>query len=493
MQDRKVVRRRRAVFAVLVLLSMGLLTAAFGESPGPARDDPARGAGGAVADRVRRQPARSSRSATRSTGSATRSTRKDENEQLEAEVETLRRRPRRSPEGHPRHRAAPGHRGRPARRPVSPRAGRRDGARDRAIARPAWYSTVQINKGSGDGVRVDQPVIAGDGLAGKVTETTGGTATVALITDADQRGVGRRSCRTARAVCSGPGRQPGGPAARLRRARRGGGGGLTVVTSGLHARRGSSRCSRAGSRSEGDAASTLDELELYQRVHVEPVRRLQADRLSSRCSPPARPRGVAPRSSRDRLRPAPSCASASSSSLAVVLQISCVGSDPHLRRHARPDPARGRRRGALRRQRAGRRRPASSAGLLFDLALAAMTGAPRSCSPRRLRSRPLPRAARPGARPDADPGRRGRHAGYLVAYGGRDLHARAWRPRSARSCCATRGHRAPERAARAAGLLAARQASCAPALVSDPMARAPSPAHPRDRPARPPRPRGLGH
>jgi rod shape-determining protein MreC len=46
-----------------------------------------------------------------------------------------------------------------------------------------WYSTVTIDKGRGDGIRVDQPVINGDGLVGKVTAVSGGTATVTLITD----------------------------------------------------------------------------------------------------------------------------------------------------------------------------------------------------------------------------------------------------------------------------------------------------------------------
>ena len=46
-----------------------------------------------------------------------------------------------------------------------------------------WYSTVTIDSGRSDGIRVDQPVISGDGLVGKVTAVTGGTATVTLITD----------------------------------------------------------------------------------------------------------------------------------------------------------------------------------------------------------------------------------------------------------------------------------------------------------------------
>jgi rod shape-determining protein MreC len=63
------------------------------------------------------------------------------------------------------------------------------GSSDRLQARiiwkspTAWYSTVQINKGRGEGVRRNQPVITGDGLVGKITSVNGGTATVTLITD----------------------------------------------------------------------------------------------------------------------------------------------------------------------------------------------------------------------------------------------------------------------------------------------------------------------
>ena len=46
-----------------------------------------------------------------------------------------------------------------------------------------WYATIQIDKGRDDGIRVNQPVITAKGLAGKIVATTGGTARVALITD----------------------------------------------------------------------------------------------------------------------------------------------------------------------------------------------------------------------------------------------------------------------------------------------------------------------
>jgi rod shape-determining protein MreC len=57
----------------------------------------------------------------------------------------------------------------------------------RVVARSptVWYSTVTIDKGSSDGVHVDDPVVAALGLAGKVTQTTPNTSQVTLITDSD--------------------------------------------------------------------------------------------------------------------------------------------------------------------------------------------------------------------------------------------------------------------------------------------------------------------
>lgn len=55
----------------------------------------------------------------------------------------------------------------------------------RVIARSptVWNSTVTVDVGSGEGVRVDDPVISGDGLVGLVASTEGGSAQVRLITD----------------------------------------------------------------------------------------------------------------------------------------------------------------------------------------------------------------------------------------------------------------------------------------------------------------------
>jgi rod shape-determining protein MreC len=46
-----------------------------------------------------------------------------------------------------------------------------------------WYGQVTINKGTADGVRVDHPVVTGEGLIGRVSFASRSTAVVRLITD----------------------------------------------------------------------------------------------------------------------------------------------------------------------------------------------------------------------------------------------------------------------------------------------------------------------
>ena len=60
-----------------------------------------------------------------------------------------------------------------------------------------WYSTATIDKGSGAGVKMNDPVVTGDGLAGRITDVTHGTAEVTLITD-------DRSAVSARVLPDGP-------------------------------------------------------------------------------------------------------------------------------------------------------------------------------------------------------------------------------------------------------------------------------------------------
>ncbi|HEX5224204.1 MAG TPA: rod shape-determining protein MreC [Solirubrobacteraceae bacterium] len=46
-----------------------------------------------------------------------------------------------------------------------------------------WYSTVTIDKGSGDGIHLNDPVVNGEGLVGKVAEVAPDAAQIDLITD----------------------------------------------------------------------------------------------------------------------------------------------------------------------------------------------------------------------------------------------------------------------------------------------------------------------
>jgi len=46
-----------------------------------------------------------------------------------------------------------------------------------------WYATIEVDKGSQDGVHVDDPVVGGGGLAGKVTTAAANVSVVTLITD----------------------------------------------------------------------------------------------------------------------------------------------------------------------------------------------------------------------------------------------------------------------------------------------------------------------
>ena len=60
-----------------------------------------------------------------------------------------------------------------------------DPVTSRVIARSPteWSADVLIDAGSGEGVRVDDPVVNGDGLVGTVSAVTGGSAKVTLIAD----------------------------------------------------------------------------------------------------------------------------------------------------------------------------------------------------------------------------------------------------------------------------------------------------------------------
>jgi rod shape-determining protein MreC len=266
--DSKVVRRRRAALAVFIGLSVVMLTAYFGESPNGVFHTLQRGAQAALA------PFETG------TGRALKPFRdlfgwfgdtidaKGENDRLQGEVESLRKR---LAEADTAERDANQLRGlvKLGRDQTFPRGTDELAARVIAHSPTVWYSTVKIDKGSSDGVRKDQPVIAAGGLAGKVTSVTGGTSEVTLITDASSNVSAQVMPNGANGIVRP---ELGKPEDLLldfiqkgKRVTKG----TTVVTSGFKSSNVESRFPRGipiGRVSKVD----LDEVELYQRVHVQP-------------------------------------------------------------------------------------------------------------------------------------------------------------------------------------------------------------------------------
>lgn len=180
MYRRKVLRRRRAALAVFVALSIAILTAYFGESGGGFFHALQRGAQEAFAP-IETGTSRALGPVADLFGWAGNA--QDQNEELQKEVQRLRgdlaeaqialhdsgelraiaelRREDYFPQGA---------------EPVT--------ARVIARSPTVWHSNITIDKGTGDGVRVHQPVIAAGGLAGQIITATSGTAEVRLITDA---------------------------------------------------------------------------------------------------------------------------------------------------------------------------------------------------------------------------------------------------------------------------------------------------------------------
>jgi len=294
--DPKVVRRRRAALAIFIGLSVLMLTAYFGESAGGVLHTLQKGAQEALApletgtDRALK-PFRDFFGWFGDTVDA-----KGENDKLKSEVETLRKR---LAESDTATRDARELRGlvKLTRLDGFPQGTEPVAARVIAHSPTVWYSTVKIDKGSGDGVRKDQPVIAAGGLAGKVTRVTGGTSEVTLVTDASSAVSAQVMPDGANGIVKP---ELGKPEDLLldfiqkgRRVTRG----TTVVTSGFKSAKVESRFPRGipiGRVSRVD----LDEVALYQRVHVEPfadLRRLDyVQVLRSKGQPAQQQAGVAP-------------------------------------------------------------------------------------------------------------------------------------------------------------------------------------------------------
>jgi rod shape-determining protein MreC len=271
--DPKVIRRRRAVLVTLVTLSVGLLTVYFEEAVGGTLHALQRGTQEALAPvqagATRAvEPVRDVAGWTRAALAA-----KGENDELRREVSRLRRDLARSKTDS---------RDVAQLRGLESLAGREgfpggvEAVTGRVISRSPtqWYAAVGIDKGREDGVRVDQPVVGPDGLVGRVSQTTGSTARVTLITDQTSAVSAQVVPEGATGVVKPEYGRPDDLLLDYIERGRGLGKGDVVVTSGFRSGALESLFPR------GIPIGTVtrvepNELELYQRVHVKPFADLQ--------------------------------------------------------------------------------------------------------------------------------------------------------------------------------------------------------------------------
>ena len=145
-----------------------------------------------------------------------------------------------------------------------------------------WFGTVNINKGTTSGVRLDQAVISGDGLVGRVTSVSAHAAQVTLLTDSSSgvaaMVVGRRVLGV---VLSRAGGEAGADDLLLAFIRQRGSvrEGDMVVTTGTVADPGRVRSAFPSGIPIGSVKQVdQEDRALYQRVHIRPyanVRDLQ--------------------------------------------------------------------------------------------------------------------------------------------------------------------------------------------------------------------------
>ena len=297
MYDRKTIRRRRAVLAAFMALALLLLTLYFGESTGGALHAIQRGAQ-AVLGPIERGASwvfKPVRDAANWTGDVLGA--RGENERLRAEVARLRGDLARA-ERSRRDAAQLGGLARLARADSFPESTQPVTARVIIRSPQVWHSMVRVNKGAGDGVEVDDPVIAAGGLAGRVIAVTGGTATVRLITDAESA----VSAQVLPGGTNGVVRPKVGDAEDLllqyvqkgRRVRKG----ATVVTSGFaDPKRKLASLFPRGVPIGRVTRVEPEELEVYQTVHIQPfadLRRMDFVQVLTNPRPAARADATVP-------------------------------------------------------------------------------------------------------------------------------------------------------------------------------------------------------
>ena len=193
MHDRKVVRRRRAVLGLLVACALILLTAYFGEGAGGGLHSIQRGALAVFSpiESVASDAVKPFRDLFGWFGDTFHA--KGQNKKLKKEVEQLRTQVAqlsgdlRSSKQLDKVAALDDNANLTSMGLVDGRV---------VLASPTlWYSTVTINRGTSDGVHVNDPVINGDGLVGIVSKTVSDASQVLLITD-PQNGVAARMADT---------------------------------------------------------------------------------------------------------------------------------------------------------------------------------------------------------------------------------------------------------------------------------------------------------
>jgi rod shape-determining protein MreC len=192
---RKQVRRRRAVLVLLIVVSLVLLSSQFSEDEGGPLHAIQRGVAtvfGPLEEGASRalKPVQDLVNWFDETFDA-----RGENDSLKAELADLRARVAESEAAVGENTELKGLLGLDGKAPVV----EYEPVTARVIGRSpsVWYSTVIVDKGSSAGVEVNDPVITGDGLAGRISDTTRGTAEVTLITD-------HRSAVSAKVLPEGP-------------------------------------------------------------------------------------------------------------------------------------------------------------------------------------------------------------------------------------------------------------------------------------------------
>ena len=268
----KTVRRRRAALAIFVALSIGLLTVYFGESASGGLHAIQRGAQEVLApiEEGASRAFKPFRDLINWVGDVFDA--KSENKELKEEVGALRQQ---LAEAQTDQREADQLRDLVdmPREELFPQNTEPVTARVIARSPTSWQSSIQIDKGSGEGIDEDMPVIAsgrdGGGLAGKVTSVSGGTATVTLITDESSAVSAQVMPDGAAGIVRPTVGDPSDMLLDFIEKGRSVSEDTTVITSGSRSDRFESLFPRGipiGRVKRVDA----EERELYQRVHIEP-------------------------------------------------------------------------------------------------------------------------------------------------------------------------------------------------------------------------------